>query len=140
MTAVETALDSLVASIEAAQPGGEADYEKHLLNYLYTHPAFYGAAAALLDSSGTATASPYAYGSVDGGYTVIDLAQQPGYNIQEQGWLVEPLAADAGVWTEPYFDAGGGEIWMISRSVPARDSLGVFAIITTDLPVKGPSK
>ena len=38
MTFVETALDSLVASIEAAQPGGAADYEKHLLNYLYGAP------------------------------------------------------------------------------------------------------
>ena len=35
-----------------------------------------------------------------------------------------PLAADAGVWTPPYFDAGGGEIWMITRSVPARDLEG----------------
>ena len=39
----------------------------------------------------------------------------------------------------PYFDAGGGEIWMITRSVPARDAW-VFAIVTTDLPVDAPGR
>ena len=47
-------------------------------------------------------------------------------------------AAGAGVWTPPYFYAGGGEIRMITRSVPARDAGGVFAIVTTDLPVDDP--
>ena len=51
-----------------------------------------------------------------------------------------PLAANAGVWTPPYFDAGGGEIWMITRSVPARNSDGIFAIVTTDLPVDAPGR
>ena len=47
-----------------------------------------------------------------------------------------PLSAGTGIWTPPYFDAGGGEIWMITRSVPARDGQRVFAIVTTDLPVE----
>ncbi len=34
----------------------------------------------------------------------------------------------------PYFDAGGGDIWMITRSVLLRDADGIFAIITMDLP------
>ena len=38
------------------------------------------------------------------------------------------------------FDAGGGEIWMITRSVPVRDADGIFAIVTTDLPVDAPSR
>ncbi len=51
-----------------------------------------------------------------------------------------PLAANAGVWTPPYFDVGGGEIWMITRAVPALDSEGVFAIFTTDLAVDAPGR
>ena len=50
------------------------------------------------------------------------------------------IADDAGVWTDPYFDAGGGEIWMITRSVPVRDAAGVFTIVTTDLPVEAPAQ
>ena len=37
-------------------------------------------------------------------------------------------------------DAGGGEIWMITRSVPVRDAEGIFAIITADLPVEAPTR
>ena len=73
------------------------------------------------------------------GFRSLDLAQ-PEYNIQEQEWITMPLAASATGWTAPYFDAGGGEIWMITRSVPARDSEGIFAIVTTDLPVDAPSR
>ena len=46
--------------------------------------------------------------------------------------------ANGSIWTPPYFDEGGGEIWMITRSVPASDAGGVFAIVTTDLPVDDP--
>ena len=51
-----------------------------------------------------------------------------------------PLTANAGVWTAPYFDEGGSEIWMITRSVPVRDDEGVFALVTTDLPVDTPAQ
>ena len=64
----------------------------------------------------------------------------PSYNIESQEWFTAPLAAKAGVWTAPYFDAGGGEIWMVTRSVPVRDAEGVFALITTDLPVEDPGQ
>ena len=62
------------------------------------------------------------------------------YNIEAHDWFTMPLAVNAGIWTAPYFDAGGGEIWMITRSVPARDDDGVFAIVTTDLPVDAPQQ
>ena len=69
----------------------------------------------------------------------LDLAV-PSYNIESQGWVTVPLAANAGVRTAPYFDAGGGEIWMVTRSVPVREAEGVFALITTDLPVEDPGQ
>ena len=84
------------------------------------------------------TASPYVYRTADG-YDALDLAV-PDYNIATQDWVKMPLAANAGIWTPPYFDAGGGEIWMITRSAPARDTDGIFAIITTDLPVDAPDR
>ena len=51
---------------------------------------------------------------------------------------LSPNPLKEGVWTAPYFDAGGGELWMVTRSVPVRDAEGVFALITTDLPVEDP--
>ena len=137
-TAVVVALNSLVAELAADRPADAAAYTERLRAYLEAHPAFYGAAAALLDEAGDVTASPYVHCSADG-YRTLDLAQ-PDYNIEEQEWITMPLAVDAGVWTPPYFDAGGGEIWMITRSVPALDSEGIFAIVTTDLPVDAPGR
>ena len=137
-TAVVAALDTLVAELVADRPADAAAYTERLQAYLEAHPAFYGSAAALLDRSGTVIASPYVYRTADG-YATIDLAV-PSYNIETQEWFTAPLAANAGVWTAPYFDAGGGEIWMITRSIPVRDAGGFFAIITTDLPVDAPTR
>ena len=137
-TAVVAALDTLVAELVADRPADAAAYTERLQAYLEAHPAFYGSTAAPLDRSGTVIASPYVYRTADG-YATRDLAV-PSYNIETQEWFTAPLAANAGVWTAPYFDAGGGEIWMITRSVPVRDAGGFFAIITTDLPVDAPTR
>ena len=120
------------------RPADAAAYTERLRAYLEAHPAFYGSAAALLDEAGTVVASPYVYRTADG-FQTRDLAQ-PDCNIQMQEWITMPLAENAGIWTHPYFDAGGGEIWMITRSVPARDAEGIFAIVTTDLPVDAPGQ
>ena len=82
---------------------------------------------------------PYVYRRTADDYVALDLAV-PSYNIDSQAWVTAPLAANAGVWTNPYFDAGGGEIWMVTRSVPVRDAEGIFAIVTTDLPVDAPDR
>ena len=134
---VVSALDALAAELAADLPTDATAYTERLQAYLDANPAFYGSAAALLDDDGRVTASPYVYRTADG-YATLDLAV-PSYSIDSQVWLTAPLAANAGVWTDPYFDAGGGEIWMVTRSVPVRDAQGIFAIITTDLPVQGPS-
>ena len=137
-TAVAAALDTLASELVADRPADAAAYTERLQAYLEAHPAFFGSAAALLDRSGAVITSPYVYRTADG-YTASDLAV-PSYNIEVQDWFMAPLAADAGVWTAPYFDAGGGEIWMITRSVPIQDAEGIFAIITTDLPADAPTR
>ena len=135
---VVSALDDLAAELAAEKPADAASYTDRLRAYLDAHPAFYGSAAALLDSDGVVTASPYVH-RTDDDYATLDLAV-PSYNIDSQSWVTAPLATNEGVWTEPYFDAGGGEIWMITRSVPVRDDDGIFAIVTTDLPVDEPAQ
>ena len=135
---VVSALDDLAAELAADRPDDASGYAPRLRAYLEANPDFYGSAAALLDATGAVTASPYVHRS-DDGYVMLDLAVSS-YDIASQEWVTAPLAAGAGVWTDPYFDAGGGEIWMITRSVPVRDAGGVFAIVTTDLPVDAPSQ
>lgn len=106
--AVVVALDSLAEELTAERPTDADAYTERLRVYLEAHPTFYGAAAALLDEAGTVTTSVYIYRTADD-YQVLDLAQ-PDYNIDGQDWIMMPLAANAGVWTPPYFDAGGSEI------------------------------
>ena len=137
-TEVVVALDALAAELAQGRPADAAAYAERLQAYLEAHPAFYGSAAALLDRAGRITASPYVYRTA-AGYATLDLAV-PSYDIEAQAWVTEPLTANAGVWTAPYFDAGGGEIWMITRSVPVRDAEGIFALVTTDLPVDAPAQ
>ena len=135
-SAVVAALDGLAAELAADPPADAAEYSERLRSYLEEHPSFFGSAAALIDRSGAVIASPYVYRGADG-YVTTDLAA-PGYNVETQEWFTAPLAANAGVWTAPYFDAGGGEVWMVTRAVPVRDSQSVFVVITTDLVVDPP--
>ena len=137
--AVVAALDALAADLVANRPPDAAAYTARLQSYLEAQPSFFfGSAAALLDRSGAVIASPYVY-RTDDGYASLDLAE-PSYNVEEQEWFIAPLAENGSIWTAPYFDAGGGEIWMVTRSAPVRDAEGVFAIITTDLAVDAPAR
>ena len=133
---VVAALDALAEELVADRPDDAVTYIERLQAYLEAHSAFYGGAVALLNRDGNVVTSPYVY-RTDDGYVTLDLAV-PSYNIDSQDWVKAPLATNAGVWTEPYFDAGGGEVWMVTRSVPVRDAEGIFAIISTDLAVDAP--
>ena len=135
---VVASLDALAEELVADRPDDAVTYIERLQAYLEAHPAFYGGAVALPNRDGNVVTSPYVY-RTDDGYVTLDLAV-PSYNIDSQDWVKAPLAANAGVWTEPYFDAGGGEVWMVTRSVPVRDAEGIFAIITTDLAVDALAK
>ena len=136
--AVVTALDALAADLLENRPADAAAYTERLQTHLEAHPSFFGGAAALLDRSGAVITSPYVYRAANG-YASLDLAA-PSYNIEAQDWFATPLAENASVWTGPCFDAGRGEVWMITRSVPVSDAGGVFAVITTDLAADAPAQ
>ena len=136
--AVVEALDALAEELVSDRPVDADAYTDRLRVYLEAHPAFFGSGIALLDVSGEVISTPYVYRTGDD-YSVTDL-HVPSYRVEDQDWFTGPMEADAAVWTEPYFDAGGGDIWMITRSVPLRDAEGVFAVVTTDLAVDDPNE
>ena len=94
----------------------------------------YGAAVAVLDNEGRVTTCIYIH-RTDGDYAILDLAKVQEYRVDTQVWLREAIDQGKPIWTQPYYDAGGGEIWMVTRSVPLRDETGTFAVLTTDLPL-----
>ena len=136
--AVVEALDALAEELVSDRPADADAYADRLRVYLEAHPAFFGSGIALLDASGEVISTPYVYRTGDD-YSVTDL-HVPSYRVEDQDWFTGPMEADAAVWTEPYFDAGGGDIWMITRSVPLRDAGQVFAVVTTDLAVDDPNE
>lgn len=65
--------------------------------------------------------------------------EPPAYNYFQQDWYHIPMVKEAPVWSEPYFDEGGGNIIMATYSAPffERDSNGkalrVKGVVTADV-------
>jgi hypothetical protein len=133
---VETTLNSFVATL-VSNPPTSADVSNSVKQYLLTsgYPTnyFYGSTVTLLDSIGVATYSPYWYRNVDT-LMMVDLAADTSYHINSQSWLRQAIDSRTAIWTAPYFDAGGGNIWMKTRSVPVIVNGKIIAVATTDLP------
>ena len=134
---VQQQLDVFVASLEA-DPPTDAELPGRIRAYLDEHTSFFGSTVTKLDAAGRADYAPYLYRLPEGPLAEKDLAAVPGYDIDSQAWLEEPIAQRAGVWTEPYFDEGGGNIWMVTRSVPVFQGDRIVAVATTDVPVQAP--
>ena len=98
---------------------------------------FFGSTVCLLNTNKQAIFSPYWYKS-SLGIKYKELASDTSYDINKQEWLVKPIQTNSGVWSAPYFDAGGGDIWMKTYSVPVKKAGVIVAIATTDLQVEKP--
>jgi sigma-B regulation protein RsbU (phosphoserine phosphatase) len=134
---VVRALDGFAQELEEEPPTDAGGLYPRIRSYLEAHPDFYGSAVALLNAEAIVTASPYVYRTGDG-FAELDLAT-PDYHIDEQEWLATPRDSKKAIWTDPYFDAGGGKIWMVTRSVPLIRDGTVVLVVTTDLPVDAPA-
>jgi len=57
-----------------------------------------------------------------------------GVRFWEREWYAQPLRTGEPGWTEPYFDQGGGEVNMVTWSVPLKRADGtVRGVVTADL-------
>lgn len=133
---VEKALDAFAQDL-ASKPIVDAELPARIRAYLTSNPSFFGSTVTLIGVSQKATSSPYVY-KLNGGYADKNLFE-PGYDIDNQPWLAPARNSKTSTWTAPYFDAGGGDIWMITRAVPLIKDGVVYAVVTTDLPTKDPS-
>jgi len=110
-----------------------------ITQYLEGTP-FYGSTVTLLsEDEGVAVCSPYVYrsGGGDGlkSLEATNSLMDASYGINEQQWLRVPVDTKKAVWSDPYFDEGGGNIEMETYSVPIVDGDSVLAVATTDLPI-----
>ncbi len=101
-------------------------------------PNVFGAAIAFAPGQPGVPAqgmAPYVCrGGSDGPLRETDLAMVPGYDFPKQEWFVGAALAPKGRWSEPYFDTGGGNVFMTTYSMrfPAVGALP-SGVVTADL-------
>lgn len=62
------------------------------------------------------------------------------YDYPTMDWYRVPKLFDRPVWSEPYFDEGGGSRRMATYSLPLKDTTGTFfGILTSDISLEGMS-
>lgn len=61
---------------------------------------------------------------------------RPVYDYPRQEWYIVGRAVPGLVWTEPYFDAGGADIPMVTATVPVYDDARLIGVATTDVPLE----
>jgi len=128
---VEMTLDAFVSKL-VLNPPTVVDISDRVKDYMLTNDtSFYGATVTLLDTAEIATFSPYWY-RVGDSLAVTNLSDTS-YHINDQLWLRQPIDGGNAIWTDPYFDTGGGNIWMKTRSVPVYINGKIIAVATTDL-------
>jgi len=124
---------------------GEQVLQKgRLLDAVYTlledhvrrHPGAYGAAFAVPVNAGQDNRDwfcPYVFRR-NGRFERVNLVDQK-YNYPGQDWFKQAKEKGKAFWSEPYYDEGGGNIWMITYSLPLFENGNFAGVITTDLPV-----
>jgi len=133
--AVEKVVQEVAVVLEDNKLSTEQSY-RLLERTLERHHELYGAAIALdtpaLDGKNEPIV-PYVHRTLEGNKRVN--LHVDGYHIKEADWYFLPYQLRKPAWTEPYFDEGGGNIIMVTYSVPLRDSkTGKFiGVVTGDV-------
>lgn len=78
--------------------------------------------------------APYAAQDMETGkIRMLSLATEE-YDYPSMEWFAKPLESGESYWSEPYFDENGGDMLMVTYSVPVKDRNGeVAAILTADI-------
>ena len=94
------------------------EYPRRIRGILAAWPEVYGSTIAVEAGTGAANApfAPYFFRHGDA-VEFSDLARDS-YAYRELAWYRRAADARAPSWSPPYFDAGGGEAWMVTYSVP----------------------
>lgn len=135
--AVEQRTLVLAKAVETLEPdlGG---LDRLLQRFVPGDSRIFGAAVAFAPGGGYGGAERqalYYHRLADGsaGLGTADLAGDD-YRYWERDWYTEPLRTGEPGWTEPYRDAGGGGVAMVTWSVPFRGPGGAIrGVVTADL-------
>ncbi len=97
----------------------EAELQGYLAKVVASYPSIYGSCLAFEPHTFVAARefyAPYCYWK-DGHVESTDIGT-PEYNPFHWEWYAKPKTLHHALWTEPYFDDGGGNALMTTHSVP----------------------
>jgi sigma-B regulation protein RsbU (phosphoserine phosphatase) len=124
----------LLSSVLAQTSVSEEELERVIRAFVEGNGKLYGSAAAVAPERGRQYA-PYFYRQ-DGKTKRADLASDS-YRYWERDWYVAAASSGKARWSEPYFDEGGGDAWLVTYSVPVfriEEGEGkLLGVVTADL-------
>jgi hypothetical protein len=135
---VEKDLHAFAAELKAKGRVIPSEVYALLRAHLGKHPYIYGATLAFkpVETGGKQVkTSPYVYRK-EGRLVQKDLIEGYDYTAPACKWYVDAVKRGRPVWSEPYFDAGGGDAWMITYSIPlytAGKQPDLIGILTSDV-------
>ncbi len=124
--------NSLAAAAESAQYD-EEDILNLLENTLRRNEHVFGSAIAYEPyqfESELYYWAPYYNRTLDNGLKFTQLGN-PEYDYFKWDWYTQPKERNAPVLSAPYYDFGGGEIWMVTAAAPFYDENGNFRGVAT---------
>lgn len=135
---IEGGIRTVAHQLEEIDPP-RSQYAQRIRGILAAWPDVYGSTIAVETGSGEGSDRPFAPYFFRRGDAVesSDLARES-YAYRELPWYRRAADSERPLWSLPYFDAGGGEAWMVTYSAPffrkLPDARRVLAgVVTADL-------
>lgn len=126
-----------MANVYEVSPGlTKKAIEDIIRNTLQKNPEIYGSTLSLIPTeTPLGLYAPYYYRD-ESGKIVYKPLISASYDYVNQSWFTQPINQKKGVWSEPYFDKGGGDILMVTYSVPVIRDGRVKGVATIDISLK----
>ena len=134
---IEGGIRTVAHQLEEIDPPRD-EFAPHIHGILAAWPDVYGSTIAVEVDQANPASRPYApyYFRRDGKISFSDLALES-YAYRDLPWYRHAADLRLPVWSLPYFDAGGGETWMVTYSVPyfrrLADKRVLAGVVTADL-------
>jgi len=135
---IEGGIRTVAGQLEEVDPPTD-QYPARIRGILASWPDVYGSTIAIEVDDTKAGAKPFApYLFRRGGAIAYSDLALDSYQYRELAWYRRAADGQRPVWSLPYFDAGGGETWMVTYSVPfyrnrPDDRRELAGVVTADL-------
>lgn len=123
----------LARRLGAEQPDRPA-LERSLREMLASNADIYGTTASFEPyafSKNIEYFAPYAFRKGDG--VELTSLNTPGYRYYKWDWYMLPRSTGKALWSEPYYDDGGGNALMCTYSVPVYRKGSFAGVVTADI-------